>query len=347
MIPDLPLSPPVQLAILAMATALLVAMGLLLCRRGADQGSTPPSEAVGRIVAAVLVVAGLALTWRDGGPLRTAMLAAAGLALITWIDRRRPLWPSSRWLAAVLAITICLAELPDTLRLAPASLVPHLSRALELTALGALWCWWMAAARGIDAAPQLLPLHGLVVGGGAAGLLLWLGFDTEAMAPAAVLGGLLAGACLGVLGAGLWQADGRAPLGPTGQVVIGFLSGWLLLALAERGLTGAALAFGLVPLVDSAWTTGRGLAAGRPPWAVHAEHTVTRATRAGTTQRALTAAWALTMGSCLAIAVLGATTPWQALGAAGVAAAVWLWLVVGFTGTRARPAHSTRPTTQR
>ena len=146
---------------------------------------------------------------------------------------------------------------------------------------------------------------------------------------AAVLGWLGLAVAAAALGFLYWNwQPARIFLGDSGSVPLGFLIGWLCLALAATGQWAAAVILPLYYFADTSLTLARRLARGERVWQAHRTHFYQYAV-----QRGLGHAQVCTrvLGANLALVLLAAAatlwSPWPALAAAAlVVAATLVWL---------------------
>lgn len=138
---------------------------------------------------------------------------------------------------------------------------------------------------------------------------------------AAVLALALAGAAAGFL---RWNwSPARVFLGDVGSVPIGFIGGFLLLALAARGAWAAALILPAYYLADATLTLLRRLLRGERVWEAHRSHFYQRAALA--VGHAPVSARVAVLGVALvAAAVASERAPWWAVTVAGGGVAMFL-----------------------
>ena len=90
---------------------------------------------------------------------------------------------------------------------------------------------------------------------------------------------------------------------------LGFLLGWLLLALAARGEWEAALMLPLYYLADATLTLLRRLARGEKVWRAHREHYYQQAVQNGRSHARVSAAVGTTNLALIALSLAAAATP--------------------------------------
>lgn len=269
------------------------------------------------------VVAVIAVAWailaglQDWIATATVLAAAALLAGVSWVDDLRSLPPSIRLLAQVAAV------LPPLLLMGAKAPIFQglLPGGLDLALGGLLWIWFINLFNFMDGIDGITGVETACVG---AGIALIAGH-----APQPGLDPMLAAtAATAAIGFLWWNwHPAKVFLGDVGSVPLGFLLGWLLLNLASDGYWAAALILPLYYLADATITLGRRAARGEAVWEAHREHFYQRAVQAGRNHAAVS----LGVGVCglalVGLAALSRSWPWEALGAAGVVVAIFLfWL---------------------
>jgi UDP-N-acetylmuramyl pentapeptide phosphotransferase/UDP-N-acetylglucosamine-1-phosphate transferase len=160
------------------------------------------------------------------------------------------------------------------------------------------------------------------IGAGAA-LVLWLAAGNSSLAD---YGLCLAAVAVGFL---LWNwHPARIFLGDVGSVALGFLLGWLLLALAAAVLWAPALLLPLYYLADATLTLARRAWRHEKVWQAHRQHFYQQAARRFANHATVSRWIAGTNAALIALAALAAWRPataWPALisGAAVVALLLW------------------------
>jgi len=196
-------------------------------------------------------------------------LAAAGLALISWFDDLRGLSPGIRLLAQFAAVVAGLWVLPQG-----AIFQGWLPRGLDTAAAALLWVWFVNLFNFMDGIDGIAGGEAAAIGIGVA-LVAGTGGVFELIAPSVAV----AAAALGFL-VWNWQ-PARIFMGDVGSVPLGYLLGYLLLALAARGAWAPAVILPLYFLADATLTLLRRLARGERVWQAHREHFYQRAVQRG------------------------------------------------------------------
>jgi UDP-N-acetylmuramyl pentapeptide phosphotransferase/UDP-N-acetylglucosamine-1-phosphate transferase len=321
--------------LLSWALTALVLRALLHARRFAEPTERGMHQRAVPVGGGVAIMAALAVLW----PLTTWPLARAdqialgcaiGLSLISWIDDRHPLWPLTRLVVQALAVAIALTTLPDAFRFAPA--MPFW---LERIALAAAWVWMINLFNFMDGIDGLAAAETITVGLGVVALAMFTS-QTGSFVP---LAALLAGAAAGYL---IWNwHPARIFMGDAGSIPIGFLSGWLLLALVQRGYWAAALILPLYFLVDATWTLLKRVVRGETPWHPHREHAYQQAVLGGLSHDAVVYRVFTANVLLVGLSLVSVRYPWPAIALASV---VVLALINILTSVDARGAQSTRST---
>ena len=231
----------------------------------------------GIAVIGVLLAAWLAL-WLAGacascGALFWIALAGAlGLAALSWLDDvRGGLSVFLRLAVQVLAVGAGIVSLPGDGLILQGTVPALVDHALAAAA----WLWFVNLFNFMDGIDGLSGVEGASLGLGAF-LLALLGAAPAGLGP---LGLALAGVSLGFL---LWNwHPARIFLGDVGSVPLGYLAGWLMLALAAAGAWQAALLLPAYYLADATITLVGRLLRGRRVWQAHREHFYQRVVVAG------------------------------------------------------------------
>ena len=290
--------------------------------RSSHRGAVPRGG--GLAVIGVLLAAWLALWLTDDGPSPAALFwialaGAMGLAAVSWLDDLRGgLRVISRLAAQILAVGAGIVSLPGDgliLQGTVPALVDHVLAA-------AAWLWFVNLFNFMDGIDGLSGVEGASLGLGAF-LLALLGAAPAGLGP---LGLTLAGVSLGFL---LWNwHPARIFLGDVGSVPLGYLAGWLMLALAVAGAWQAALLLPAYYLADATFTLVRRLLRGKRVWQAHREHAYQRAVAAGWSHARVAALIAghnlLLVGLALA-SQRGAAAAAAALAAGAILVAALLW----------------------
>ena len=238
---------------------------------------------------------------------------------MSWFDDLRGgLSALPRLFAQIAAVGAGIAALPDEgliFQGAVPSLVDHALAALA-------WLWFVNLFNFMDGIDGISGVEGASLGLGAFVLAL-LGAAPAGLGP---LGLGLAGVSLGFL---LWNwHPARIFLGDVGSVPLGYLAGWLMLALAAAGAWQAALLLPAYYLADATWTLGSRLLCGRHVWQAHREHFYQRIVAAGWSHgrtAGLIAGHNLLLVGLAVAAQQGATAAAAALAAGAILVAALLW----------------------
>ena len=243
--------------------------------RSSHAGAVPRGGGIA--VTGVLLAAWLALWLLDacqvcGALFWVALVGALGLAVVSWLDDLRGgLSTLVRLAAQIAAVGAGIASLPGDALVFQGALPPLVDHALAAV----LWLWFVNLFNFMDGIDGISGVEGTSLGLGAF-LLALLGMAPAGLGP---LGLALAGVSLGFL---LWNWNpAKIFLGDVGSVPLGYLAGWLLLALAAAGAWQAALLLPAYYLADATLTIAHRLFRGRRVWKAHREHFYQRVVAAG------------------------------------------------------------------
>jgi len=278
----------------------------------------PTPRGGGLAVAGVLLPAIAILFWLSGVADRDAwwaLLGAAGLALISWIDDLRGLSPWPRLVAQAVFVGAAISALPENAQVFQ-GLLPSLADRL---AAAVLWLWFVNLFNFMDGIDGLTGVETASLGFG-----LFLLSATAGLDP--LTGGLglpVAAAALGFL---VWNWNpARIFLGDVGSVSLGFVIGWLLLRTAIAGHWAPAMILPLYYLADASLTLARRAVRRAPLWRAHREHAYQRAVQAGLSHAAVVRRILAANVVLVALALLAASGwPWPALASAMLVVAVLL-----------------------
>jgi UDP-N-acetylmuramyl pentapeptide phosphotransferase/UDP-N-acetylglucosamine-1-phosphate transferase len=248
----------------------------------------------------------------------------AGLAVLSWLDDRRPLSPVLRLGAQALAVALCLALLPPHGRVAAALPLP-----LERFALGLGWLWFINLFNFMDGIDGLAGSEAVAIALGYLLLLTHLGIDE----PLGRLALIIAAASAGYL---VWNwHPAKVFMGDAGSIPLGFLLGWLMIDLATKGYWSAAVILPLYFALDATITLFRRWLAGNKPWQAHREHFYQRAVLGGATPSGVVWRVGAANLALLLLALASVQWPVLALGAAVASVVVLLALLEGLARGRA------------
>ncbi|HWB46020.1 MAG TPA: glycosyl transferase [Hyphomicrobiaceae bacterium] len=335
---------PFGLLLAAVAAAALTwgLTGLYLRAMTASQRFVPPNERSmherpvpsGAGVVMVLVIGLLWLTVPPNGHGAQALTLAGGALLLTalgWIDDQWPLPPIVRLGVQAAAVAAALASLP-----ADAVIAPFLPFWLERLLTGLAWLWFINLFNFMDGIDGLAGGEAIAVAVGYMAVVVAAGLDPSLLGLAA----LIAAASGGYMP---WNwHPARALMGDAGAIPLGFLTGWLMIDLALKGLWPAALTVPLYFTTDATLTLLWRLGKGSRPWTPHREHFYQEAVLAGATPPSIVARVAVTNLLLIALALISIRHPALAMSAA---AALMIGLLLHFARPGSPPpalaAHDT------
>ncbi len=239
--------------------------------RSSHQRPTPRGGGLG-VVPVVVAAWAAVLAFGPAVPgLPLVLIAAALLAVVSWLDDLRGLPPAYRLVAQAAAVAMGLAGLPsDALVFGGIAPLP-----LDRLAAGILWLWFVNLFNFRDGIDGISGVELASVGGGLALVATIVGnLDGLALLALALVGG-----AAGFL---VWNwHPARVFLGDVGSVPLGYLCGWLLVLAALSGLWWAVAILPLYYLTDATVTLLRRLVRGERIWEAHREHIYQRAVQGG------------------------------------------------------------------
>ncbi len=313
---------------ITVAAASMLATGLLasFLRRRAildhpnarSSHATPTPRGGGLAVVPIVLLAWIVGTGSDMPAGLVAILAGAwALAVLSWIDDLRSLPAALR--LAVQAVIVAIAV--NWLRDQGPVFQGLLPAWLDSLATAVLWLWFLNLFNFMDGIDGISGVETVCVGGGLAALAA---IGAEAAAPAWP-GATLAAAAAGFL---VWNwHPARIFLGDVGSVPLGFLLGFLLLALAAHGLWAPALILPAYYLADATITIARRAFRGERVWRAHAEHYYQRAVQSGLSHAQVSLAILGANLVLVALALTALTFPLPSVAAAvAVVAALLAWM---------------------
>jgi UDP-N-acetylmuramyl pentapeptide phosphotransferase/UDP-N-acetylglucosamine-1-phosphate transferase len=306
----------------AFTTAVLV--GLLRRRAILDHPNArssherPTPRGGGLAVVPITLVAWVAGAGFDlPAGLAVILCGAVALALISWVDDLRSL-PAALRLAVHAAIVGVGIIWLDDHGLIFQGLLPAW---LDTLAAGILWLWFVNLFNFMDGIDGISGVETICIGAG----LVALAAATAHATPPAWFGATLAAAAAGFL-AWNWH-PARIFLGDVGSVPVGFLLGFLLLALAARGYWAAALILPAYYLADATITLGRRAWRRERIWQAHAEHFYQQAVQSGMSHAQVSLAILAANLVLIGLALTSLSAPLTSLaGAALVVAVLLAWM---------------------
>lgn len=286
----------------------------ILDQPGARSSHTVPvPRGAGLAVVAVLTAGWLALAARNLTPPDAVVvaLAAAALALISFVDDVRSLPATARLAAHFAAVIAALLCFPSN-ALVFQGLLPL---PLDRIAAALLWVWFVNLYNFMDGIDGITAVETICLGLGVIAISLVGGRDIAAAALVAVA------AALGFLRFN-WQ-PATVFLGDSGSVPLGYVMGWLLLVLARDGLWAPALILPMYYLADATVTLVRRAARGDALWRAHRDHFYQRALRGNDHAAVALLVLAGNVGLA-ALALLALAWPFVAISLAAVLSAAML-----------------------
>jgi len=246
----------------------------------------------------------------------TVIWCALALAAISWLEDWRGVPTIVRLLAQVAAVSVALFAMRDFGPFFGGFLSPN----LDLFAVAVLWVWFINLYNFMDGIDGITGVETACLGLGVALVAALANLDGGFT----MFGTTLAAAAFGFLWWN-WQ-PARVFLGDVGSIPLGFLSGWLLLMLADQGQWAVALILPLYYLADATITLLRRIARRERFWRAHRQHFYQQATQWRMRHRDATL-WILAANVVLIALALVAVKGWiwPALAGAFVAVAALLF----------------------
>jgi UDP-N-acetylmuramyl pentapeptide phosphotransferase/UDP-N-acetylglucosamine-1-phosphate transferase len=240
--------------------------------------------------------------------------AAALLLALSWRDDRVGLSALMRLIVQALAVTAGLWAMPAGQSLFHGGLPAWADR----TMAGLAWLWFVNLYNFMDGIDGITGVETACL---AAGLML----VGDAAPQAAVLGA----AALAFL---VWNwPPARIFLGDSGSIPLGYLTGWLLLRLADQGHLPTALILPAFYLADASLTLTRRALRREPVWQAHRQHLYQRAAAVAGHAQVSTTILAANLG-LMSLALWSLTWPAAALAAAAALTAGLLWRLSRMAG---------------
>ncbi len=247
----------------------------------------------------------------------TIIAAVILLACVSWIDDLKSLSPGIRLAAQLIAILPALLWLNEKYIIFQ-NIIPE---PFNLILAGLIWIWFINLFNFMDGIDGIAGIEAAAIGIGIAIVVTWA-------AEASIDPRLSVAVAASAFGFLCWNwHPAKLFLGDVGSVPLGFLLGWLLLNLASSSTWPAAVILPLYYFADATITLMRRAIRGEKVWHAHREHFYQRAVQNGRSHAIVSFGVALCNIALIGLAILSITSPWLAMGTAGVTVAVFLaWL---------------------
>jgi UDP-N-acetylmuramyl pentapeptide phosphotransferase/UDP-N-acetylglucosamine-1-phosphate transferase len=313
-------------AVIALMSAVTTAVLIGLLRRRAildhpnarSSHDRPTPRGGGLAVVPITLLAWVAGAGFDlPGGMVVILCGAVALALLSWIDDLQSLPAALRLAVQAVVVGIGIKWLDDHGLIFQGLLPAWLDALLG----GLLWLWFVNLFNFMDGIDGISGVETISIGAGLAALATL----AAGGAPPAWFGATLAAAAAGFL---VWNwHPARIFLGDVGSVPVGFLLGFLLLALAARGYWAAALILPAYYLADATITLARRARRRERIWQAHAEHFYQRAVQSGMSHAQVSLAVLAANLVLIGLALTSLSAPLPSLaGAALVVAALLAWM---------------------
>ena len=290
--------------------------------RSSHAHPTPRGGGLAVLGGAVPCLAAAAWATGTAGRLAPAAVGLLLVAAVSFYDDLRHVSARLRFGTQAVAVGLGLLSLPEA-ALVFQGLLPFW---LDRCAAGFVWLWFVNLYNFMDGIDGITAVETMAIGLGAALVAALSPADPFLVAAGLVLSGAAAGFLP-------WNwSKARIFLGDVGSVPLGYMLGFLLLALASQGRWAAALVLPLYYLVDATLTLLRRLARGERIWEAHREHAYQKAAAgAGHAPVSLSVAAA---GAALMAAALAAEALSRLSLAAAVGVVVLLFVWLGHLARR-------------
>lgn len=263
-----------------------------------------------------------------------ALLAGVMLiAAISFADDMKPVALSIRLAAHVIAVTLVLATLPDTIRLVPGWMPMLVERAI----IGFGWVWFINLFNFMDGIDGLAGSEAVAI---CVGIMVLAGFAPAFLGPA-VHAAPIAGAVLAFL---LFNwPPAKLFMGDIGSVTLGFLLGYVLILTALQGGLAAAILLPLYFCLDATVTLARRALRGAKLGEAHRDHAYQRAVVRGASHAKIVTIVTMLNLALIALAAWSLFQPLLAV-AAGVVLTIACYLALLLrVGAPARSGASSQP----
>ena len=279
----------------------------------------PTLRGGGLAVIPVILIAWAVIAWdptgwagREAVPGMTwILLAAAAIAVVSWLDDLRNV-PQSVRLAihgAAIAAVLTLVPMPGPL------FQGVLPPVLDKLAAGLIWLWFVNLFNFMDGIDGIASVESLTVGFGIIAVSVFADIG-EAIVLLSV-----AVVCVTAMFLKWNWYPAKLFLGDVGSVPLGFLLGWLLLYLAAQGHWAPAIILPSYYFADTTITLFRRAIKREPVWRAHRQHFYQRAVAAGLDHAEVSGRIAIAGGHLVALAGTAAAG-WPIISLAGAAVVV-------------------------
>lgn len=236
--------------------------------RSSHQIPTPRGGGLALVPLALLAWLALAITGHAPNGTFAIIGVAALLALLSWADDLGGLGVGWRLVAHIAAAVSGVFFLPTGTLVFQGLLPPFLDRSAAVL----LWVWFLNLYNFMDGIDGITCTETIFLGLGVTAVSLLAGAGVDG-APELALA-----AAAGAAGFLRWNwPPAKLFLGDVGSVPLGYAMGWLLLAMAAKGLWAPAIILPLYYFADATITLVMRMARGERFWRAHREHFYQRA----------------------------------------------------------------------
>lgn len=225
----------------------------------------------GGIALVATILGGIFLFCHPLLPLMPLYLGMLMLALVSFYDDMKGLSIILRFACQIIAVAVGVWSFPDSALIFQGFLPPFLDKLI----MGLAWLWFVNLYNFMDGIDGITGTETAFIGIGVALIAASAGLPITI----SYTGLIVAASALGFL---VWNwHPAKLFMGDVGSVPLGFITGWLLLFLATKGLWAAALIIPAYYLADSTITLLRRMIEGKKFWQSHSEHFYQQAVRSG------------------------------------------------------------------
>lgn len=264
---------------------------LLAVPNNRSSHNIPTPQGAGAITVSVILFCWLGLMIKHHVPMFYwgVLGSAAVLAVMSWIDDHGHIPFLRRLVVHIIAATIAVMALPESVMIFADWLPLWLERALM--ALGLVW--FMNLFNFMDGIDGMMGSLMLTIAAGISLITpLWLDWQLSLVIVPVALAFLL------------WNwRPAKIFSGDVGSIALGYLIGWLLLRLALSGQPVPAIILVAYPVTDTSLTLIRRISQGEKFWVPHRRHFFQKAVRAGLTHDRVTGATLILQVLMIALAM--------------------------------------------
>lgn len=267
----------------------------------------------------IAMIAAMLLALTVAGVPVYVLIAAALLAIVSFVDDIRGLGAGIRLVAQVVTVAVALYALPG--RIFP-SFIPL---PVEYIILAIAWIWFINLTNFMDGIDGISAMEAVMVSAGICimhALYPWIG--QQLATSAAVIASCAYG----------FYIFNRSPpkvfMGDVGSIPLGFLMGYLLIVLASNGYLLPALILPAYYVGDATYTLIARQLRGQKVWQAHSEHAYQQAVRLGLTHKQVVTRISWLNGVLIVLAMCASLSIMAGVASLIVAYGLTFWLMYHF-----------------